>query len=228
MLALLLFLSLFLIPVIQTVGPVRRKPPVEPLYTVRLGLHDRLLRLRPHLVAVGAVLLHGIWTGWASPVVQLAVLLAALGLVCLPVQYRLTPVGIDLNGLSFRPWSEFDGYTLSGRRIRLHGFGTLDLWIAHPHQPHVVAILPPRLHPTQLASPGRTDAALHIAASLLAPSLLATLTVGPDALASRLVTTASVAEPLAVHLTTLALHIGRGIQTIWTLFSALLGRAPIG
>ena len=141
----LLYGLIFGIALTQTLGPHRKAAPGPVVLDIHLGLRQRLRRQWPHLYALGLALLLGSLTGWARPPAQMLVALGALALVALPVRYRFTSLGLDINGSVAHSWSEFDGYAILGQRLQLHGFSRLDLWLTEEQQVAVTAILPHRM-----------------------------------------------------------------------------------
>lgn len=129
----------------QTIGPRRRAAPGRVVLDIHLGLRQRFLRHRPLLCVLGLALLMGLFTGWARPAGQMLVVIGVLGLIALPVRYRFTSLGLDINGNVVRSWSEFDGYAITGQRLQLHGFSRLDLWLTEEQQVAVIQILPYRM-----------------------------------------------------------------------------------
>src|SRR5689334_16768275 len=110
---LILIIIIFLMALSQTSGPVQRPAPGREIASISLGFRQRLVCQRRSLIAIGVVTVLGMVTGWATwPVHVLGFVLASI-LVALPMRYRFTTSGLDVNGVVSRPWSCFDGYTVN-------------------------------------------------------------------------------------------------------------------
>lgn len=148
----LLYGLIFGLALAQTLGPRRKAAPGLVVLDIHLDLRQRLQRQRPHLYALGLALLIGSLTGWARLPAQGLVVMGGLALVALPVRYRFTSLGLDINGSVVHSWSEFDGYFVTGQRLQLHGFSRLDLWLTEEQQLAVTTILPHRMRATSTMS----------------------------------------------------------------------------
>jgi hypothetical protein len=138
--------TLILVALLNTVSPLRRAAPGSELARLSLSLRQRLMRQRLTLGMLGVALLISAWAEWVAVGGQMLVLLGMVALVAAPVRYRFTTTGFDVNGGRTYAWRDFDGYWVSGWRLRLYGFSQVDLWLTSDQQRQVLAILPQRLH----------------------------------------------------------------------------------
>ena len=107
--------------VFRVYAPRPQRVPGTPLRTIALGLRERMLLQRKNLYALAAILVVGAVGGWLSLPIELVAIVAAYGVLTIPVRYRLTSDGVALNRVVFRPWREFAGYQVGGRQITLDG-----------------------------------------------------------------------------------------------------------
>ena len=102
---------------------------------VPLRLVFRVLDMRNNIIATLAVLILGsgvVGERWISHELFLLALVLLIGTVSIPRRYRFTSSGVSPNRATFRAWSEFQGWRVSGNVITLTGsgrFNSLKLYI---------------------------------------------------------------------------------------------------
>lgn len=88
---------------------------------VPLSLFGRLRMHGPHVAALIVVAILSAVLGWVHPMVALAAILIAIGVIFVPVHYTLTSTGIRSGGTPFRRWTEFGGVARRPGGVRLQG-----------------------------------------------------------------------------------------------------------
>src|SRR5258708_2632596 len=103
---------------------------------VPLQLVFRVLDMRTNIIATLAVLILGsgvVGERWISHELFLLALVLMIGIVSIPRRYRFTTSGVSPNRATFRAWSEFQAWRISGNVITLAGkerFSSLKLYVA--------------------------------------------------------------------------------------------------
>lgn len=133
--------------------------PGATILELKVGLGQRLWACLPTLALVGGLVAGDYWLDWWPWPLTMVMGLAALGWLLRPTRYQFTRLGVSVAG-RFYPWSEFDGYSLTGSRMRLHGFSQVDLWLSATQRQLVQSCLPHRMHASspllnRLAVPAR-------------------------------------------------------------------------
>ncbi|MGI8553199.1 MAG: hypothetical protein ACR2PL_20800 [Dehalococcoidia bacterium] len=142
------------------VAPARRAT-VEgkPLLTVPLTYRERLAFQRVNLVCLGLILLLGAIGKWFSLPFELLAIMAAYGILLLPVRYQITSQGIALNRVVFRRWNDFATVEGTARQIMLAGRPGSSRFIVRLPAARQTEILPlirrfvPRFEPRPAAAP---------------------------------------------------------------------------
>jgi hypothetical protein len=117
------------------------------LLEVPLRLVFRVLDMRTSIIATLAVLILGsgvVGERWISHELFLVALVLTIGIVSIPRRYRFTASGVSPNRATFRAWSEFQAWHISGNVITLTGkerFGSLKLYVAGADRDGVVHLV---------------------------------------------------------------------------------------
>jgi hypothetical protein len=165
-----LFATMLVLMLMRVYVPLGARPEGKPLKTIGLSLRERSLMQRVNMYAIGLVLLLMALTGVLEPVIELAVVVLALLVLLIPVRCYVTTAGIAINNVLFRPWSDFSGYSVERRRLRLigrDGVRSLNLSLLPGHQQELVPTLRRYLKPLEqarvapLAKPSRRRATTH-------------------------------------------------------------------
>ena len=126
LLAAILIIAMLGIAASRNAGPIAAATPGERLLEVRLGLLFRALSQRVNIMAVLIVLAIGsgaFGDTWISPALFTFAVIALVGIVLVPARYVFTTQGVSTNRATFRPWSDFSGWTESGSIFGLHADG---------------------------------------------------------------------------------------------------------
>lgn len=91
------------------------------LKTINLSFPERLIMQRVNVYSLGGVLLLTVLTGMLATQVELLVVGVALIILFMPVRCVVTSEGVGINNVVFRPWSDFAGFSIERRRVRLEG-----------------------------------------------------------------------------------------------------------
>jgi len=159
-----LVLTMLAVMAAKTAGPMSVHPDGKVLLEVPLRLAFRMLNQRVNLLAILAVLILGsglVGERWISHGLFVFALVAVLAMVAFPQRYLLTSAGILVNRSTFRTWSDFTGWTLSGNVIYLKAarrFGSVRLYLSGNERDRVVDVVRRRLPVTtavQRAGRGR-------------------------------------------------------------------------
>ena len=119
----------------RNAGPISAATPGDRLLEVRVGLLFRALSQRINIMAVLIVLAIGsgaFGDRWISPALFTFAVIALIGIVLLPARYVFTTKGLSPNRATFRPWSDFTGWTESGSIFGLHSekrFSSIRLYV---------------------------------------------------------------------------------------------------
>jgi hypothetical protein len=114
---------------------------------VPLRLVFRVLDMRTSIIATLAVLILGsgvVGERWISHELFLVALVLTIGIVSIPRRYRFTASGVSPNRATFRAWSEFQAWQISGNVITLTGkerFSSLKLYVAGADRDGVVQLV---------------------------------------------------------------------------------------
>lgn len=125
-LAAILLIAMLGITASRNTGPIAAATPGDRLLEVRLGLLFRVLSQRINLMAILIVLAVGsgaFGDKWISPALFTFTVVALVGIVLMPARYVFTTKGVSPNRATFRPWSDFSGWTESGSIFGLHSDG---------------------------------------------------------------------------------------------------------
>jgi len=128
----------------RVVAPYGAKVQGKPVREVVLNYRERMTMQRLNLCALAVILLLGVVGRWIQLPYEILAIVAAYGILMVPVRYRLTTEGIALNRVVFRRWSEFGEMEVSPQRIVLRGRpgnGRLTLWLRDAHQRDVLPLL---------------------------------------------------------------------------------------
>ena len=71
-------------------------------------------------------------------------IVAAYGLLMVPVRYQVTTEGIAINRVVFRRWNEFAGIEISSQKITIvgkPGNGRFPIWLSASHQREILPFL---------------------------------------------------------------------------------------
>jgi hypothetical protein len=126
LLAAILVIAMLGITASRNAGPIAAATPGDRLLEVRLGLLFRALSQRVNIMAVLIVLAIGsgaFGDQWISPALFTFAVVALVGIVLVPARYVFTTKGVSTNRATFRPWSDFSGWTESGSIFGLHADG---------------------------------------------------------------------------------------------------------
>jgi hypothetical protein len=109
----------------RTLAPVRAKAEGKLEYEMRLGLLQRVLTNKVNILSISALIALGggaigntPWLGSGLGYIALAVM---IGLLFVPQKVVMTSAGVQSSRAVFRPWKDFDGYQVNGRKLLLHG-----------------------------------------------------------------------------------------------------------
>ncbi|HEX9496178.1 MAG TPA: hypothetical protein VGA38_10495 [Candidatus Limnocylindria bacterium] len=126
LLAPILIVAMLGIAASRNAGPMTAATPGERLLEVRIGLLFRALAQRVNIMAVLIVLAIGsgaFGDKWISPALFTFAIIGLIAVVLVPARYVFTTEGISTNRATFRPWSDFSGWTESGSIFGLHADG---------------------------------------------------------------------------------------------------------
>ena len=140
----LLFALMLIVMLMRVYLPRGARTTGKVVRVVQLALVERFLLQRVNLYAIGSVLLLMTVTDTITTGGQILVLLIAQALLLIPVRCKLTSDGVALNNVVFRPWSEFEGFSVASRRIVIvgrEGTRPLNLPLLADHQKEVIPIL---------------------------------------------------------------------------------------
>jgi hypothetical protein len=88
-------------------------------FELKLTFIERLVYQRVNLYSLGAVLALMTVTGSIANGFQLLIIVVTEAILTIPVKVTATTQGLAINRVLFREWSEFAGFTTSGRLITL-------------------------------------------------------------------------------------------------------------
>jgi ammonium transporter, Amt family len=140
-------LLLFCMLIIMLMGimlPIGAKIVGEPVREIRLSFRERLLLHRVNVYAIGIVLLLTAATGIVPFFWELLVAIVVMMLLLLRARYLITNSGVAMNNVVFRPWSEFTGFVIDRRGVRLlprAGLRPFTIKVIGQHKKEVVALL---------------------------------------------------------------------------------------
>src|SRR5258708_9970377 len=147
----ILVIALLGIAASRHAGPVSAATPGDRLLEVRVGLLFRALSQRINMMAVLIVLAIGsgaFGDRWISAALFTFAVIALIGIVLLPARYVFTTKGLSPNRATFRPWSDFTGWTESGSIFGLHSenrFSSIRLYVGGNDHDKVKGLLTPFL-----------------------------------------------------------------------------------
>ncbi len=144
MAAVALVVSSLILMLCRTVAPFGQRVEGQELLTVRLGLRERIVYHRRGLYAFGVILLVLAAGGLLSRPLQVLAVLACYGVLLIPLRYRLTSVGVAVNNVVFRRWSEFAEVDVTPRALTLRGrpgYRPFTLRLLAQHQPAALAVV---------------------------------------------------------------------------------------
>jgi Amt family ammonium transporter len=132
MLVWLLVGSFFVLMLLRKALPFGVKAQGKETASVSLTFGERMLMHRMDMYALAFLMLLSAIGQWFPLVVELLILMVALGIVNLPMRYHFTSSGFAYNNVVFRRWKEFDYIRVHGSHITLmprNGFAPLKLII---------------------------------------------------------------------------------------------------
>ena len=121
--AAILIVAMLGIAAARNAGPMSAATPGERVLEVRIGLLFRALSQRVNIMAVLIVLAIGsgaFGETWISPALFAFAVIGLVAVVLVPSRYVFTTKGVSPNRATFRPWSDFSGWTESGSVFGLH------------------------------------------------------------------------------------------------------------
>jgi hypothetical protein len=130
--------------------PFGAQAPGKVMRVVRLNLMERTLLQRTNVYSLCFVLLLTLGTGVLPGEWQLPIVVLAVAALMLPVRYYVTPVGVGMNNVFFRPWDDFAGYRIERRRVVLvahDGLRDVSVPLLGGHQRELTPVLGRFLHP---------------------------------------------------------------------------------
>jgi Amt family ammonium transporter len=142
MLIWLLIGCFFILMLVRTALPFGVKTEGKAVASMALTFRERLLTHRINMYALAALLLLSAIGQWFSMPIEIVLLLVALGIVNLPMQYHLTTEGIACNNVFFRRWREFESIRVQGERLTLvprNGYAPLKLVIMTSRQKEILS-----------------------------------------------------------------------------------------
>jgi hypothetical protein len=149
LLPVLLLMVMLIIMLMRIILPLGAKVAGKTVKEVRLSFRERVLLQRTNIYAIGTVLLLTTVTGNLSRGWELLVVIVAVMLLMLPVRYFFTTEGIALNNVVYRSWSDFIGYEVRRRGIRLlpqPGFRPFDIDVIGTRREQAITLVRARLH----------------------------------------------------------------------------------
>jgi hypothetical protein len=114
------------------------------LQTFTLTYRERLALQRLNLCALGIILFAGSVGHWIHLPFEILAIVAAYGILMVPVRYQLTTQGVAINRVVFRPWQEFAESKVTDKNIVLvgkPGNGHFTIWIGARHQADIRPLL---------------------------------------------------------------------------------------
>jgi hypothetical protein len=156
MLLILLFAVMLLIMAMRVYLPIGTRPTGKVAKTLSLGLQERALMQRANIYSIAVVLLLMSVTGVLPATGEILVVLIALSILAVPVHYVFTAEGIGVNNVLFRAWQDFESFSVTQRKLVLHGrkgARDLHLHLLANHQKEALPVL--RRHLAEAKSPQR-------------------------------------------------------------------------
>ncbi len=117
----LLFVLMLLLMLMRVYLPIGTKPTGKVAKVIHLGLTERVLLQRINVYALGIVLLLMTVAGVIPAIMEIFIVLIAIGLINWPVNCLFTSDGVGINNVVFRPWSEFTSFSVERRQVVLAG-----------------------------------------------------------------------------------------------------------
>src|SRR5882672_6774603 len=114
-----LFGSMLIVMLVRVAAPLGVRIEGEPIGRISLGWSERVRLQRTNVYAIGAVMLLASFTSSLPLIGVLAVMAGILAILAIPTRYVLTTQGVALNRTVFRPWTDFSGFEIDGKGIRL-------------------------------------------------------------------------------------------------------------
>ena len=145
----LLLMIMLIIMLMRIMLPVGAKTKGKYVAEVRLSFRERLLLQRTNIYAIGIVLLLTTVTGNLSRSWELLVVVVAFLLLMMRVRNHVTSEGIALNNVVYREWSDFTGYEVRRRGIRLlpqEKMRPFDIILIGKHREQALKLVRAHLH----------------------------------------------------------------------------------
>lgn len=144
MLPVLLLACMLIIMLMRIAVPISAKTEGKPVKEIGLSFRERILLQRINIYAIGAVLLLTTVTGILPSFWEIIVVCAAIMLLLMRVRYIISNKGVAMNNVVYRPWSDFKGFEVGRRYIRLvprDGLRPFDLRVLDKHQEEATALV---------------------------------------------------------------------------------------
>jgi hypothetical protein len=128
----------------RVTSPIGAKAEGKVIRQVELNVRERLAMQQINLCALAVILLLGSLGHWMRLPFELLAIVAAFGIITIPVRYRFTAVGVGLNRVVFRRWDEFERVETKPQRLVLigrPGNGRFPIWVRGPHQSEVLHLV---------------------------------------------------------------------------------------
>jgi hypothetical protein len=114
-----LFGSMLIVMLVRVAAPLGVRIDGQPVGRISLGWRERVRLQRTNVYAIGAVLLLASATSNLPLIGVLVVIVGILGILAIPTRYVLTTRGVALNRTVFRSWTDFSGFEIDPKGIRL-------------------------------------------------------------------------------------------------------------
>ncbi len=182
MLVWLLVGCFFMLMLLRKALPVGVKASGREVGGVSLNFRERMLMHRMDMYALGGLLLLSAIGQWFPLVVELLIIMVAMGIINIPMRYHFTSDGFAYNNVVFRRWKEFDYIRVNGAKITLmprNGFAPLNLVVISSRHAEVLPYFQ-RFLSTRYEKPAPWYKRLHMPVSLkrrLPAFLLGTLLI---------------------------------------------------
>jgi hypothetical protein len=143
----ILVLSMLALMAVRAASPLAAELAGTVTLDLPMPLLFKALDQRVNILTILGVLILGsglVGERWISHETFVFATVIMLGILLLPRRYRFTTVGVSPNRATFRSWSEFESFQVSGNVVRLEAaerFSSLRLYVAAKDREAVIRLL---------------------------------------------------------------------------------------
>ncbi len=144
MAVLLLFALMLGMMLMRVMLPIGAKVEGREVRQIALTFRERTLLQRKNVYAIGVVLLLTAAGGLVSPVAELVVILATVGILTIPVRLRVMTSGLAVNNVVYRPLGDFEAVETTPRGVRfvaVPGMRNLDIPLLGAHREEALRVV---------------------------------------------------------------------------------------